>query len=140
MAMASESPIASCRTSCSSMDSGGGRWCARAAAARRMARPYDPSSSASRGTSGIRRLAARPDRGALEADVRGPAEEEGPELSRLVEQESTYVEGLTSTARCDLMRTMIVASLAQQNPPTTPPAHGWDCWPAMSRYATWPGR
>jgi hypothetical protein len=79
-------------------------------------RPYDPSSSAVAAQAVYAGLAARPDRGALEADVRGPAEEERAALSRFAQEESTHVEGLKLTARCDLMRTMIMASLAQQNP------------------------
>jgi hypothetical protein len=79
--------------------------------------PYDPRSSRVAAQAVYAGLAARPDRRALEADVSGPAEDEGPELSRLVEQESPYIDGLTSTARCDLMRTIVMASLAHQAPP-----------------------
>ena len=79
-------------------------------------RPYDPSSSAVAAQAVYAGLATRPDRRALEADVSGPAEEEHAILSRLVRQESTHVDGLDTTARCDLMRTMIMASLAQQEP------------------------
>jgi hypothetical protein len=82
--------------------------------------PYDPRSSPVAAQAVYAGLAARPDRRALEADVSGPAEHEHPELSRLVEQESTYIDGLASTARCDLMRTIVVASLAQQAPPDDP--------------------
>ncbi|HZA31528.1 MAG TPA: DUF4192 domain-containing protein [Propionibacteriaceae bacterium] len=79
-------------------------------------RPYDPSSSAVAAQAVYAGLAARPDRRALEADVGGPTEEEHATLSRLVQQESAHVDGLGLAARCDLMRTVIEASLAQQEP------------------------
>jgi hypothetical protein len=82
--------------------------------------PYDPRSSPVAAQAVYAGLAARPDRQALEADVSGPAEDQYPELSRLVEKESPYIDGLASTARCDLMRTIIVASLAQEVPPDDP--------------------
>src|SRR5215213_6296829 len=52
--------------------------------------PYDPRSSPIAAQAVYAGLAARPDRRALEADVSGPAEDEHPELSRLVGQESRY--------------------------------------------------
>jgi Domain of unknown function (DUF4192) len=78
--------------------------------------PYDPRSSSVAAQAVYAGLAARPDRRALEADVSGPAEAEHPELLRLVEQESPYLDGLASTARCNLMRTIVMASLAQHAP------------------------
>ena len=82
--------------------------------------PYDPRASPVAAQAVYAGLATRPDRRALEADVSGPAEDERPELSRLVEQEFSSIDGLASTARCDLMRTVLVASLAQQVPPDDP--------------------
>src|SRR5215218_9605169 len=79
--------------------------------------PYDPRSSPVAAQAVYAGLAARPDRRALEADVSGPAEAEHPELSRLVGQESPYIDGLAPAERRDLMRTIIATSLAQQAPP-----------------------
>jgi Domain of unknown function (DUF4192) len=82
--------------------------------------PYDPRASPVAAQAVFAGLPTRPDRRALEADVSGPAKDERPELSRLVEQEFSSIDGLASTARCDLMRTVLVASLAQQVPPDDP--------------------
>ena len=79
--------------------------------------PYDPRSSPVAAQAVYAGLAARPDRRALEADVSGPAEAEHPELSRLVGQESPYIDGLAPAERRDLKRTIIATSLAQQAPP-----------------------
>jgi hypothetical protein len=79
--------------------------------------PYDPRASPVAAQAVYAGLATRPDRRALEADVSGPIDDEHPDLSRLVEQDFPYIDGLSSAARCDLMRTIVVASLAQQAPP-----------------------
>ena len=82
--------------------------------------PYDPRASPVAAQAVYAGLATRPDRRALEADVSGPPANDHPELSRLVKQEFPYLDALASTARCDLMRTIVVASLAQQAPPDDP--------------------
>ena len=79
-------------------------------------RPYDPSSSPVAAQAVYAGLAARPDRRALEADVSGPIEQERPALFRFIEQESASIDGLSTRARCDLIRALMVAALAQQEP------------------------